>query len=242
MNKKRVTGNGKRVMGFLRIPYPPPLLQQRTGVSHIPNKGLTLIEVMVVVAILAIISSTLFSIFHGSLLSQRRGTNKALIYSEARAALDMMSREIENAIVDERIPLYCEGIDGGIGSDTFLFFAPLNPDSSSSPYRGDLCEVGYWLGVPGSGSDTDLVRGWTTGAINFDLSDFGFQNALISSVHDLQFNYFDGQYWTPDGWWGPNITLPYAVRITLVLEYEIEREDIRHDTFITVVNIPGSGQ
>ena len=69
------------------------------------SKGLTLIEVMVVVAILAIISSSIFSIFQGSLLSQRRGTSKALVYSEARAALDMMSRDVEKAMVDERVPL-----------------------------------------------------------------------------------------------------------------------------------------
>ncbi len=65
--------------------------------SVLNKRGLTLIEVMIVVAILAVISSTLFSVFQSSLFSQRKGTNKAIIYSEARAALDMMSREIEKA-------------------------------------------------------------------------------------------------------------------------------------------------
>ena len=101
---------------------------------QLSTKGLTLIEIMVVVAILAIISSTIFSVFQGSLLSQRRGTNKALIYSEARAALDMMSRDIEKAMVDERIGAHYELWDGGspyqavnssIG-DEFYFIAPMD--------------------------------------------------------------------------------------------------------------------
>ncbi|MCK4904819.1 prepilin-type N-terminal cleavage/methylation domain-containing protein [bacterium] len=217
------------------------------------NTGLTLIEVMIVVAILAVISTTLFSVFQSSLFSQRKGTNKAIIYSEARAALDMMSREIEKAFVDERIGAECLGLDGtGDLPDTFCFIAPLNPDNTKEvgKYNGELCEVGYWL------AGNELKKGWTTKKNNFKFfdignkKDFGNENALIGSVSNLQFEYFDGQQWTTGanaGWWddgagNPRQDLPRAIKITLVMQYESEKDEIRHDTFITIVNIPGSGQ
>ena len=57
---------------------------------NINKKGLTLIEVMIVVAILAVISSTLFSEFQSSLFSQRKGTNKAIIFrSPSRLRYDV---------------------------------------------------------------------------------------------------------------------------------------------------------
>ena len=213
------------------------------------SKGLTLIEVMVVVAILSIITSTLFSVFQGSLLSQRRGTNKALVYSEARAALDMMSREIEKAFVDERIDAHYElwdvdstyrhVNDSNVGDE--LYFIIPNDE-------GDLCEVGYWLqGVSGDEGDT-VMRHYTSDTTDFDFNTrHGNQdsNPLIGHVSNLKFEYWDEgflQFVKPLPSPLEGYALPKAVKITLVLEYPIEREEIRHDTFITVVNIPGSGQ
>ena len=219
--------------------------------ASVPNQnGLTLIEVMVVVAILAIMASTLFSVFQGSLLSQRRGTNKALIDSEARAALDMMSREIEQAMVDNRKGIYCLGREDVTGADTFLFFAPLNPDNAGSPYEGDLCEAGFWL------NNKELRQNHETDHTDFNLSTQFADSSVIGNIYDLKFRYFDGQTWTLTGRWDeytvygvglpsdtvPVDVLPKAVKITLVMEYPIERDEIRHDTFITVVDIPGSGQ
>jgi len=208
-------------------------------------KGLTLIEVMIVVAILAVISSTLFSVFQSSLFSQRKGTNKAIIYSEARAALDMMSREIEKAFVDERIGAKCLGQDGsGIGvdiSDTFLFIAPLNPNNDNSPpdYTGELCEVEYRMSTEGT-----IQRRYISAKTDFVFDNSGRQ-PLIGNVSNLQFEYFNGQQWI-DGWddaGDSTLVLPRAIKITLVMQYEPEkdRDDIQ-DTFITIVNIPGSGQ
>ena len=217
------------------------------------SEGLTLIEVMIVVAILALMSSTIFSVFQGSLLSHRRGTNRALICSEARAALDMMSREIEKAIVDERENIHYEVWDVSDSctyrtysvADEFYFIAPVNADNNDDDHR-DLSEVGYWL--KGDGSDTTLMRHYTSGSTNFVFYGGGNGNsdALIGNVSDLQFEYWDD---VTSQFIGTTISavpqiyaLPKAVKITLVMEYEPEKEQIRHDTFITVVDIPGSGQ
>jgi len=241
--KKWVTGNGERVRGFLRIPHPA---------SRNPGKGLTLIEVMVVVAILAVISSTLFSVFQSGLFSQRKGTNKALVYSEARAALEMMSREIEKAMVDERIPLECLGQNGSGAindrADTFLFFAPLNPNNSGGKYKAELCEMGFWVDV----NNQELIRNYETdNSIDFDLDTRNNWGVLIGNVYDLQFEYFDGLIWTTgtiyEGLWDdfsgkPVAVLPRAIKITLVMQYESEKDEEKQDTFITIVNIPGSGQ
>ncbi len=210
--------------------------------------GLTLIEVMVVVAILAVISSTVFSVFQGSLFSQRRGSNKALIYSEARAALDMMSREIEQAMVDERIGAHYELWNVASGDrtnsigDEFYFIIPNE--------KGDLCEVGYWLnGTAGDNKADTVMRHYTSNSTDFDFNTrHGNQDsdALIGSVSDLKFEYWDkttSKFERATISTSPGIyALPKAVKITLVMQYEPEKDDIRHDTFITVVNIPGSRQ
>lgn len=251
-NKRKKIKNGYRlsVIGFFEHRIP--------NTEH--RAGLTLIEIMVVVAILAIMSSTLFSLFQGSLFSQRRGTNKALVYSEARAALEMMSREIEKAMTDERKGIHYELWDFSDScpyrsnsiADEFYFVAPINADNeSNTDYIGDLSEIGYWLnGVSGDDEPDILMRHYTSEATDFVFSQpLGNPNissdALIGNVKDLQFQYWnettsqfdDPSYPTTSGY-----ALPRAIKITLVMQYEIEKDESQQDTFITVVDIPGSGQ
>ena len=107
MKMKRVTGNGyrvmgngewgtdcrKRVTGFLRGPYPPPLLQRRTGVSHIPNSenGMALIIIVAIVAILSAIGITF-------MYNMRMEEKAAFNYMNSLKASYIAKSGIEHAI------------------------------------------------------------------------------------------------------------------------------------------------
>ncbi len=213
--------------------------------------GLTLIEIMVVIAILAIMSSTLFSLFQGSLFSQRRGTNKALVYSEARAALDMMSREIEQAIVDERVNIHYELWNGpspyqpageSIG-DEFYFIAPIMGDAIEGVrLRG----IGYWLEKKGNNI---FLKRYYNARPDLDVPAFNFSDGgsseLIGNVSDLKFKYWDDttlQFEDPNYPITSGYALPKAIKIILVMQYEEEKDVTDTAVFMTVVDIPGSGQ
>jgi len=212
------------------------------------NTGLTLVEILVVTVILALIVSVIFTLFQGGLLSYRKGTDRALIHANARAVLDLMSREIEQAMTDERRNIHCRGCNGPTvkttngkaTTDEFFFIAPLCRTSG----KVDICEVGYWLK-----DDNMLMRHYITedaNAYDFEFHDESGDSPndnsdeVIGNISDLQFEYFDGSNWANT--WGPSYTLPSAVKITLTLEFPLERGEVRQDSFISIVYIPGSGR
>ena len=167
----------------------------------------------------------------------------------------MMSREIEKAMVDERKGIGFEIWNGDSTYRTnsianeFYFVAPINADNNNTGnYKGDLSEVGYW--VKEDSSDTILMRHYTSNATNFNFSN-GSSNALIGNVSGLRFEYWDeinNQFTSPlplpppPAFYGNNTALPRAIKITLTMKYEMEKDDEREQDFTTIVNIPGSGQ
>jgi len=231
-----------------RLTIPPRLLNRQDSPLL---TGLTLIEIIVVMAILSLIATTIFTVFYGGLLAYRKCTSRALVYSEARAALDMMSREIEKAIVDERKTIYYELWNGSSGyrteskGDEFYFIAPIDNSGTA-----DLCEVGYWLS-----NDNVLRRYFVTDESSYFDYDFRTYdenastnlglNELIGNITDLDFWYWDGFSFVkpPSGSFiASDIRLPSAIKISLTMRYEKEREEVKYDTFTTIVYIPGSGQ
>ena len=62
------------------------------------SKGFTLVEMLITVAILAIIGSAFYTIFQGSMLSSRKGMNLAVVYSNLRAAMDYIIKDLKNAV------------------------------------------------------------------------------------------------------------------------------------------------
>ena len=69
----------------------------RKKIKNINNKGFTLIELMVVVAILSIIILGLVSLFSGGVRSWVAGQNQLKAQREARQVMDRMVREIREA-------------------------------------------------------------------------------------------------------------------------------------------------
>ena len=199
------------------------------------KKGLTLIEILVAMSILALLIMILFSVFDISLRGWKKANNLLEVNSIARIVLERMEREISSAIVKSDGSIYCLGVDGPSGwrtdskADEFYFIAPLNPGETQ---KSDLCEVGYWLdGNSAAAVSDDVLRrfyvtdGRRTGSpasFDFDFSTPSGKansNELAAYVTDLQFVYYDQNNNQQTSWDSrTDGGLPSKIKITITVE------------------------
>lgn len=144
---------------------PPRCLSLRRGCA-----GFTLIELLVAMMVLAILVVTLLGLVDASTKLWRENSNRAEAYQEARAALDVISRDLGNRLkvndtntfllnehgAFSRLPTDAESSRARAGA---LFFLVALPPEAREPesHPGDVCEVGYFLGF-------GLARGALAGA------------------------------------------------------------------------------
>jgi type II secretory pathway pseudopilin PulG len=95
--------------------------------------GFTLIELVTSMAILGLMMIVLFSVFDQVNKAWLQGENRVETFTDARAVLDLMSRELSQAIATNNIMFYG-------GSNSVSFVAPVN---SNPQNLSDLCGVGY---------------------------------------------------------------------------------------------------
>ena len=93
----------------------------------------TLLELMASMAILGLMMVMLFSVFEQVNKAWLSGENRVETFTQARAILDLMSRELSQAIATPKITFYGD-------LHKVYFVAPVNTDPAN---QADLCEVGY---------------------------------------------------------------------------------------------------
>ncbi|MFH1904781.1 MAG: type II secretion system protein [bacterium] len=216
------------------------------------TRAFTLIEIMITTAVLALLITGIYSIFKGGTDSWTKGNVRMERYQNARAILEMMSREISCAMVNEARKIYMLGInDDGFQTDStrdeLFFVAPIYPTSSLTNTQSDMCEIGYWIR-----GDTEIMRHYAVGtsnSIDF-VYDTGSSDSLGVRAVDLQFYYYyddcgeadsqvnwdslEDQY-PSDGYADG---LPKKIKIVLKTRDEEAREDTQ--TFETTVFMPGA--
>lgn len=97
--------------------------------------GFTLIELLAAIAILLVMVGLLFAAFNQASRAWLQSENRVETFTQARAALDYMSRELTQAIVRSNVPFLAN-------YDSLAFVAPV----STTPDDGaDLIEVVYRL-------------------------------------------------------------------------------------------------
>lgn len=186
----------------------------------------TLIEILVALSILAIVVVSSYTVLRGIADSWLKGEARTERYKNARVILDMMSREISQAMINLQ-PVYCLG-----QGDRVFFVYPVGRSEDNS----DLVEVGYWL----RDTDNALVRHYQANP------DYNFQTAdsideISENVRGVEFRYYDGSIWKeswdsrPEGTEGGE--LPKAIRVRLVLTDE---RGERTETFETIVHLATS--
>ena len=101
--------------------------------SHRPP-GFTLFELLAAMGILAILSALLFAAFNQATKAWLQGESRVETFTQARAALDYISKELSQAIVTSNITFLGS-------SDSIAFVAPVNGGTNAV----DLMEVVYRL-------------------------------------------------------------------------------------------------
>jgi len=107
----------------------------RPGATARLEASFTLIELMASMAILGLIMVLLFSVFDQVNKAWLGGENRVETFTQARAILDLMSRELSQAVATTKVPFYLQD------AQHIYFVAPVNTVVGSSD--ADLCEVGY---------------------------------------------------------------------------------------------------
>jgi prepilin-type N-terminal cleavage/methylation domain-containing protein len=97
------------------------------------SSAFTLIELMVSMAILGLIMVMLFAIFEQINKAWLQGENRVETFTQTRAILDLMSRELSQAIATPNIQFFGD-------TNRLYFVAPVNTVPTN---QADLCEVGY---------------------------------------------------------------------------------------------------
>lgn len=164
-------------------------------------RGLTLVEILVVIAIFSILATMLFTVFRGGIDAWRKMETHLDMYQNARAALEQMSREISSALLDQTssddtkwASFYGKDekgtkIETDSAKDEIFFVTPVENVGDM-----DLCEIGYWLKKKDNGNV--LMRHFQ----NFDapedlpikylFTDADSEDEFIANVKDLQFKYY----------------------------------------------------
>jgi prepilin-type N-terminal cleavage/methylation domain-containing protein len=160
------------------------------------KNAFTLLELLVALAVLSLLIVMLMSMVDNGAKLWRENENRVEAYREARAALGMIERDLRNAIAmndtnfirinAEAFPKLLEtDVQKNTNGGSAIFFLAAQPAAAqdSAANKGDICEVGYFVGygnssagpvVSGGGKSMNLYR-------YFRSSDGTFSNLTNSS-------------------------------------------------------------
>jgi general secretion pathway protein J len=193
------------------------------------SKGFTLIEVLLAIAILAIVMTVIYTSFSAAGRDVEQAETVRDESDLARTLISRISDDIANAYVNRKMNLSApitifDGKKEEIeSSGEKLRHDSLNlttlthwrkPDSKEM----ELWEVGYFFKEKPDGSGYTLFRREKR-ELNKDVPvlEGGDEYEITDSVESLQFRYYDGFNWT-DAWDKSLSKVPTAVEIALTLD------------------------
>lgn len=194
-------------------------MQRRTS----GQSGLTLVEVMVVLAVSGLLLGGMWQFYHNSIWAYQRGLQEVRLTQGARTVLRFMTRDIQKALATATP----SGIQGtkhqspaAMDADRLELVMAVYP-ASGVPQR-----VRYVLEPASADGTRTLKRA---------VAIVGSRAAervmpLGEGVHGLRLRYFDGQVWY-DTW--QRTSLPQALEITVV--FHNRGGEARTHRFTTVV-------
>ena len=165
------------------------------------RSGFTLFEVLVTLAILAVVFSILYMTFHQSMGVMAETEERAEVIHQGRLILERMSKDMEGIFVplqNPPSPLFRFGVvgrstrEGKNFRDRLDFTALAPPYFSPGEGRGEMREVGYFLDHQPGGKGLTLFRRQDEG-LDGDLLQGGVSMAICDGIRSLSFSYFDSQ-------------------------------------------------
>lgn len=185
------------------VSSPAPMPARARVPTRRAERGMTLIEVMVAVAIWALMGTMVAGIMFSTISTQQRVLDLQARYHGGRVALDRLRRELTMAFVslhqaeDKRTRTVFLGEGNRIVFDTAAH-EPLTRDAKQS----DQLEVEYRVDTV-TGKNGDKVRALIR-KVKFHIDDRpgsgGREEILVEGVKDLELSYFDKnrESWTDD--------------------------------------------
>jgi general secretion pathway protein J len=193
-------------------------------------RGLTLLEVMVSIGILALVSSLIYGALDGMSKSRTGIERMDERYQQGRSALMRLSREVQAAFVSLHEPLVVSqstratAFVGKHGSpaDRLDFTSFSHRRLARDTHESDQNELGYFGARNPDAGGTDLVRREAK-IIDLEPTKGGVVNVVVEDIQSFSLEYLDplSTDWTED--WdstqaaGQYMRLPLQVKITLVL-------------------------
>jgi len=183
-------------------------------------RGFTLLEVVISVAILAVILTIVYNAFNSSMKAFSAMETQGDAYAQARVVLNRICGEIGSAYWSPTNPN--TGLIGADEEEDDLPFDSLHFTSCShfrwakDSKESDLCEIGYYLEKDAETGESLLFRreDWN---MDGTLEEGGRPLELAEGVDGLNFRYYDGEEWADD--WDSRIKggLPMAIEVVLIL-------------------------
>ncbi|MDP2980630.1 MAG: type II secretion system protein GspJ [Candidatus Omnitrophota bacterium] len=176
------------------------------------GRGFTLVEVLIALAILAMIVVSTFTIFRSASKSWQKGETRSERYQNARNAIYRISTEISQAVINSNS--LCK-FTGDKNKVSFISFV------STESGVFELGELEFWL----DGAGRLLMRNDDVDP-DYDFTTYDHSDVLSENVSELEFSYFDGAVWT-DAWNSDQalgVGLPKAVKIKIKIEDKKSKE------------------
>lgn len=155
------------------------------GYAGIRQKGFTLVEILIALAILAMIVASTFTIFRSSSTSWQKGQTRSERYHNARVAVGRISKEISQAVISEN------SLSRFIGEKKEVSFISF---VSTAAEVFELAEIEYWLD-----RDQKLLMRNEDVEPDYDFSTQEHSDILADNISELEFSYYDGLDWK-DTW------------------------------------------
>ena len=211
------------------------------------RRGLTLLEILVAIGVLAMVASLVYGALDGMARTRKSLDTSSERFHQGRSAVSRMAREIQSAFLSLHRPLQHPelqasqtafiGKDGG-RFDRLDFTSFSHRRLGFGKHESDQNEISYFLSPDPSTGATDLARRESP-FIDMDPDKGGAVLVLAYDVQMLDFQYLDplaGQW--VDNWDSAGIgqleRLPSHVRVELLLNRAGAGEPLRYLTKVPV--------
>jgi prepilin-type N-terminal cleavage/methylation domain-containing protein len=176
------------------------------------SNGFTLVEILISLAILAMIVVSTFTIFRSASKSWQKGEIRSERYHNARSAVSRISLEISQAVINSNALCKFTGDKNRVS-----FFSFVSTESGVFEFS----EVVYWLD-----SDKKLLMRDEEADPDYNFKTYAHSDILSDNISVLEFSYFDGTLWQ-DTWnsdQASGIGLPKAVKIKIKVDDKKTKE------------------
>jgi len=208
------------------------------------QRGFTLLELLIVIALMAILWGVAYTMFYQSKKVFSLSNNKLEMYQYARIAMDEISRDLKGAILKDNVDYFRSFTEGQGPADaksnnSVLTFLSLTPNGSSTP----VTLITYYLKntdelMRAEYNDTSYIYGTISSSI--DPSQFTYYKLTANTNYfNLAYIYSSGSTTTWNSTSGTTTgRLPDAVTVTLQIYGTGTGNTLETGTFTTQIMIP----